>query len=101
MELDQFINQLIDEKGLKGLTDEARQTVVNEMKGSLIEQINRAVLMELSDEKLDELNDLMDTEGFGDEAMGQFIMNSGVNINKIAAETMLKFKAFYLGSKEA
>jgi hypothetical protein len=43
----------------------------------------------------------MDTEGFGDKAMSDFILNSGVNITKIATETMIKFRAFYLGGKEA
>ena len=101
MEIDQFINQIIDEKGIKGLTPEARETVVGEMKSALMTQINRAILMELPDEKLDELNSLMDTEGFGDKAMSDFILNSGVNITKIATETMIKFRAFYLGGKEA
>lgn len=101
MELDNFINSIIDEKGLTGLTEDSRKTVVNELKGALIEQINRAILMELPDEKLDELNNLMDTEGFGDTDMQNFIANSGVDINKITTETMIKFKAFYLGTKGA
>jgi hypothetical protein len=57
--------------------------------------------MELPDENLDELNNLMDTEGFGDADMQNFIANSGVDINKITTETMIKFKAFYLGTKGA
>jgi hypothetical protein len=101
VEVDQFINQIIDEKGIKGLTPEARETVVGEMKSALMTQINRAILMELPDEKLDELNNLMDTEGFGDADMQNFIANSGVDINKITTETMIKFKAFYLGTKGA
>ena len=101
MELYNFINSIIDEKGLTGLNEDTRQTVVNELKSALIEQINRAILMELPDEKLDELNNLMDTEGFGETGMQTFIANSGIDVNKITAETMLKFKAFYLGNKEA
>lgn len=97
--LDVFINQLIDEKGLTGLNEDSRKTVVNELKSSLIEQINRAILMHLPDEKLDELNNLMDQEGFGDNDMQNFVANSGVDINKITAETMLQFKAFYLGTQ--
>lgn len=98
-DLDTFINQIIDEKGLKGLNDDSRKTVVNELKSNLVEQINRAILMNLPDEKLDELNKLMDTEGFGNEEMQAFIANSGIDINKITTETMLAFKAFYLGQK--
>lgn len=97
--LDIFVNQIIDEKGLTGLNEDSRKTVVNEIKSALVEQINRAILMQLPDEKLDELNNLMDQEGFGDADMQNFIANSGVDVNKITAETMLQFKAFYLGTK--
>ena len=95
--LDIFVNQIIDEKGLTGLNEESRKTVVNELKSNLVEQINRAILMNLPDEKLDELNNLMDSGTFGNEDMQNFVKDSGVDVNKITAETMLKFKAFYLG----
>ena len=97
--LDVFINQLIDEKGLTGLDEETRKTVVDELKSSLTEQVNRAVLMELPDEKLDELDNMMN-EGPVDEATLQaFLVDSGLDVNKIATETMIAFKAFYLGHK--
>ena len=96
--LDIFVNQIIDEKGLTGLNEDTRKTVVNELKSALVEQINRAILMNLPDEKLDELNNLMDQDGFGDADMQKFIAESGVDVNKITAETMLQFKAFYLGT---
>ena len=101
MDLDNFINSIIEEKNLKGLTPETKTTVANELKSALVEQINRAILLELPDEKLDELDNLMNEEGFGDENMQAFLKDSGVNIEKITAETMIKFKAFYLGSREA
>ena len=88
----------IDEKGLTGLNEDTRKTVVNELKSALVEQINRAILINLPDEKLDELNNLMDQDGFGDADMQKFIAESGVDVNKITAETMLQFKAFYLGT---
>ena len=96
--LDIFVNQIIDEKGLTGLNEDTRKTVVNELKSALVEQINRAILINLPDEKLDELNNLMDQDGFGDADMQKFIAESGVDVNKITAETMLQFKAFYLGT---
>ena len=53
---DRFVNSLIKEKDLKGLTPEGREQVAAELKNLISEEVNRAILMELSDEKLDELD---------------------------------------------
>ena len=95
--LDTFINQLIDEKGLTGLDEETRKTVVDELKSELTEQVNRAVLMELPNEKLDELDNMMNEGPVDEPTLQAFLMNSGLDVNKIAAETMVAFRAFYLG----
>ena len=97
-ELDAFVNSLIDRKNIAGLTPEIRANVASEIKDLLIQQINRAVLERLPDEKLDELNRRMDSGDFGAEDVQLFVNNSGVDIPKIVAETMLYFEAFYLGN---
>lgn len=96
-ELDRFVSSLIAEKHIEGITPEGRARVAQEIKEQLVEQINRAVLDRLPDEKLDELNRLMDAGNFGAEDMQNFINNSGVDIPKVTAETLLYFRSFYLG----
>ena len=95
--LDQFADALLTEKGITGLDENTRLGVIAEIKSALVEQINRAILMQLPEEKLDELNEKMDSGHFSNTDMQNFVVNCGVNINQITAETMLKFKAFYLG----
>ena len=98
--LDSFVDSLITEKNLSGLTPEGRQIVANELKENIIEQVNRAILNELPDEKLDELNDKLDQGPLSEDQMQEFLMNSGVDIPKVTTKTLLYFKAFYLGNGE-
>ena len=96
-ELDQYIDSLITRKNLKGLTPEGRGYVAQELKEQLVEQINRAVIDALPDDKLEQLDELSGREDFTAEDMQKFIAESGVDAAKITAETLLYFEAFYLG----
>ena len=67
------------------------------MASRLIDQINRAAIMELSEEKATELAELIKNPDFTSEQMTKFIQDSGVNLSEVALETMLQFRTFYLG----
>ena len=99
-DIDSFVDSLIKEKKMQGLTPEGYEQVASELKAAVIEQINRALLNQLPDEKLDELNDLLDSGEMDEAKMQDFLMNSGLDIPKITTETLLYFKAFYLGEQE-
>ena len=99
-DIDSFIDNLITEKNLRGLTPEGRTQVASELKATITEQINRAILNQLPDEKLDELNDLLDRGDMNEAKMQEFLMNSGVDIAKVTTETLLYFRAFYLGEQQ-
>ena len=70
------------------------------MKGRLLDQINKAAVMQLSEEKATELAKLVEEPDFTDEKMTEFMTNSGVNLTEVVADTMLKFRSFYLGTGE-
>ena len=55
--------------------------------------------MQLPDEKLDELDNMMNAGPLDDAALQDFLANTDLDINKITTETLLAFKAFYLGHK--
>jgi len=99
-ELDQFVNQLIEDKNITGLTPEGREQVANELKELVTEEINRAVLTAMPDSKLDELSALMDSGDFTSDDMQKFIAESGVDLKQITTETLLYFRAFYLGNEQ-
>ena len=96
-ELDSFVEGLINDKNIEGLTPEGRKQIAGEIKDELVQQINRAVLMELPDDKLDEIDQKLEAGEIQPEELQAIIQDSGVDVAKITAETMLYFKALYLG----
>jgi len=95
-QLQTFIREIIDAKQLPGLTEEAKQHLSDEMQEVLIDQINRALIEALPDEKMDAFSALIDTEEVTDEQVQGFIAQSGVDIEKVTAKTMLAFRELYL-----
>ena len=96
---DRFVNSLIAEKDLKGLTPEGREQVAAELKNLIAEEVNRALLMELSDDKLDELDKRMNDGPLSETEMQDFLLDSGVDVPKITTKTLMYFRSFYLGEK--
>ncbi len=96
-ELDKFINQILDEKQLSGVNDEVRVQLVADLKERLTDQINRALIEAIPEQKIDELNNLLDDDSVTDEQIHKFITDSGVDDKKVALETMLRFGELYLG----
>jgi len=98
--LDDFIETLLNEKGITDVDPETKTELKEEMKGRLIDQINQAAIMELSEEKAAELASKVDDPEFTNEKMTEFMQNSGVDLTAVVANTMLQFRSFYLGTGE-
>lgn len=96
--LSKFINDLIDAKGYKTLDSDVRRQLEQDLKNRLIDQVDRAVLEALPENKIDGFNDLLD-RGASQQEVQQYIANSGVDTKKITLETMLRFRSLYLGDK--
>ena len=96
--LSKFINDIIDAKNFKTLDSEVRQQLEQDLKNRLLDQIDRAVLGALPENKIDGFNDLLDRNASQQEVQ-QYIANSGVDTKKITLETMLRFRSLYLGVK--
>ena len=98
--IDDFISQLLIDKGITDLEPEIETELKDEMKTRLTDQINKAAVMQLSEEKASELAGMVDDPEFTNEKMAEFMQNSGVNLADVALDTMLKFRSFYLGQGE-
>lgn len=96
--LSKFISDIIDAKGYKTLDSDVRRQLEQDLKNRLIDQINRAVLEALPENKIDGFNDLLD-RGASQQEVQQYIATSGVDAKKITLETMLRFRSLYLGDK--
>lgn len=97
--IDEFIDSILNEKGITDVDPEIRTELVEDMKKRLLDQINKAAVMKLSEEKAAELAKLVDDPDFTDEKMAEFMQSSGVNLAEVALDTMLKFRGFYLGTE--
>lgn len=97
--LDEFIENLLNEKGIE-VEPDIKEELKADMKAKLLDQINRAAIQSLSEEKAEELAKLVEQPDFTNEKMTEFIQNSGVNLTEVALDTMLKFRSFYLGVEE-
>ena len=98
--VDDFIENLLNERGITNVDPEIRAELQAEMKNQLMDQINQAAVMQLSEEKADELAKLVDTPDFTNEKMTESMQNSGVDLASVTIDTMLRFRNFYLGTGE-
>lgn len=95
-ELDKFLDEIVEAKQLSGINDEVKAQLISDMKERLLDQINRALIEELSDENIDTLNQVIDEDPENQERIQGFLVESGVDVQKVTARTMLAFRDYYL-----
>ena len=98
--IDEFIESLLNDKGITNVEPEVREELKKDMKAKLLDQIDRAAIQALPEDKAAELAEKVGDPNFTNEDMTKFIQDSGVNLTEVALETMLKFRGFYLGTEE-
>jgi len=98
-ELDRFVGEIVSAKALPGVTDEVRTQLVSDLKERLLDQIDRALIDALPDDKADELNTMLDDPSIDDAALQSFIASSGVDVRGVTIATMLRFRDLYLNSR--
>ncbi len=99
-QLDQFLEQLLIDKGLTSLEGDVRKEVKEGMARRLEDQINYAIINALPEDKAIELADKIDDENFTDEQVADFVRESGVDVIGITTATMVQFRTFYLMNPE-
>lgn len=99
-DLDKFVADILEAKQLSGVDDLVRDQLISDLKSSLLDQINRALINALPEDKLDELNAKLEDDSVTDETIQQFIMDSGVDVQRVTVETMLAFRSLYLQTPE-
>ncbi len=91
-----FVEHIVADKGLPVADDEVRQQLVQDLKARLGDQINRALVAALPEDKFEQLERIVN-EGGEEAAIQEVIAQSGIDIKKITLETMLTFRDLYLG----
>ena len=97
--IDNFLAQILEDKGYTDLDPEVKQGVVDEMRETLMRQMDKEAILRLSDEKAEELSAKLDDPNFTSDDMAQFLRDNGVNLSEVALETMINFRNFYIGTE--
>ena len=96
--IDYFVRGIMQEKGIDAPTPEIKQDVFENLKADLLEQIDRSLIAELPDNKLDELNNMATQDGKIDPAIvAKMIEEANLNVSEITGATMARFRDIYLG----
>ncbi|MBR6811083.1 hypothetical protein IKM56_01430 [Candidatus Saccharibacteria bacterium] len=99
-QVNQFIDSLIDEKGLS-VDGDVREELRKDMADRLMTQIDNALINALPSDKVAELNEKLDDPNFSEQDTYDFINNSGIDTQRVILETMMQFKMLYVGADEA
>lgn len=94
--LEIFIEQLLEDKGVTNLTGEVREGVKASIAERLLDEIDRSLFEALPEDKANELDRLLDNENFDQDEMVDFMRESGVDVVRVTANTMAQFRNFYL-----
>lgn len=99
--LDAFVEDMMTERGLKQLEETAFAALKEDLKQRLNFQINRAILVQLPDEKLDEIAKVIDSEEPKAEEIDRILNEANVDVAETTRETMKIFREAYLGAEKA
>lgn len=91
-----YMEDLLNLKGLE-ITGEAREILKADMTQKLMNQIDHAALNELTEEQATVLSDKLDDPNFSDADAAAYMAECGVDMQRITLETMVLFKALFLG----
>lgn len=94
-----FIGDMLSSKSWNtAIDDNAKKQLEEDLKNRLMDQIDQAVVEALPEDKIDSLNTLLDGDA-SDEEIGNFIVDCGIDVERITSQTMLRFRDLYLGEK--
>lgn len=95
--IDLFIDGLIEKKGLKIPTPEIRQDLHSKLKNQLLTEIDRSIIAELPDNKLEELtSSAANTGELSPEAVANAVREANLDVTEITGVTMQRFGEMYL-----
>jgi hypothetical protein len=97
--IDDFVEQLMIDKGTNLVESSAKTMVKEDLKRHLVDQINQFAILAMSDEKVSQLAEIVDEADFSPRSLADFIQDSGVDYQEIAQDTMNRFRNYYLGAE--
>lgn len=97
--LDLFVEQILIDKGFTDLAEDLKQEFRSEIKERLIVRINEAMVSALPDDKLEELEQMLDNNTATPESVNALVESSGVDMSGPIQEAMMDFRRVYLAGE--
>ncbi len=94
---DQYVDLLIEKKGLNNLPKDRLEELKEKIKEKLTEEFNKEVLRQLPDDKLDEYEKIVDDESKNIDDAGAVIESAGLDMGEILRKTLETFQEVFLG----
>lgn len=94
--IDEFIDKLIKDKNFKDITPEIESEIRNDLKNRLDKFILARIISNLSDEKVDQFNSMLDAKKSETEIQ-EFITASIPDFVDFLTQTLMEFRGIYLG----
>ena len=96
-----FVEGLMEEKGIELGDEPYKSDIFVDLKNRLLVEIDRSLISALPDEKLDMFNAKVEKgEQIDPKEMATAIADSKIDVEKVVAITMARFRDLYLGSDD-
>jgi hypothetical protein len=82
------------------VNEDVHEQLVADLKERLLDQIDKAVVDALPDDKVDDFNALLDQAETSDESIQNYIVQCGVDVQQVTINAMLRFRDLYLTPQE-
>lgn len=100
--IDLFIEGIMIEKGVEAPTEEIKQDLKKDLKDQLLHEIDRSLIGELPDDKLEELSRMAAANGQIDpEVIAKMVEEANLDVTDIVGTTMVRFREIYLGEENS
>lgn len=96
--IDLFIRGIMEEKGVKASSPEVEKDIYEDLRTQLLAQIDRSLIAELPNDKLEELNKIALEQGQIDPTLiANMVADANLDVAEITGVTMQRFREIYLG----
>ena len=94
--LDQYAKSLVEKKGLGELAADRKETLVEGIKESLVDHINKEILRELPEDKLAEFEKFLDDKNKTIEDLGKIVESANLDMDALVKKVAKEYEKVFL-----
>jgi hypothetical protein len=98
--MDEFIQQLLAERGIpESVDEETRQQLAEDLSSRLNDFINKRLIESMPEDVLAKFEEQLDSGNATTESLQQFVADNLPDKEQVTANALMEFRALYLGPK--